>query len=102
MSVNYFVKARKMYDLIERYLECIISEYDDLIQLSNNNNADISELIFCLNNYNKKKQEILLLKEQIHNILMNSCDHNFETHTVDFGLDSSCSIEYCLKCECHK
>ena len=99
-NTNYLVKLRHSYNFIERYLDNIISEYVDLIKLSNNNKVNATNLQLFLNDYNKKKKEVLLMKEQINNTLMECCDHKFVTDTVDSGLDTSYSVEYCIKCEC--
>jgi hypothetical protein len=99
-NTNYLIKMRRSYDFIERYLDNIINEYDDLIKLSNDNQVNATELQLFLNEYNKKKQGVLLMKEQINNTLMECCDHKFVTDTVDSGLDTSYSVEYCIKCEC--
>jgi hypothetical protein len=93
---------KKKYDSIENYLTNIISEYDDLINLLNYKNLDTEYLREFLEDYNNKKNEVLLLKKQINDQLLSCCDHEFVKDTVDCGLDSSYNIEYCLKCECNK
>ena len=102
MSVDFFLQMRKMYDSIETYLTVIIQKYDDLIEMSNENDIDVEYLYDFLKDYNNKKNEILLFKKKINDQLLLCCDHEFVKDTVDCGLDSSYSIEYCLKCECHK
>ena len=101
-NVKFYLQIKKKYDFIERYLTNIISDYDDLINLSNDNNVDTEYLRYFLEDYNNKKNEVLLLKKQIKEELLLCCDHEFIHDTVDCGLDTSYSIEYCTKCECHK
>ena len=101
-SVKCYLQIKKRYDLIERYLSNIISEYQDLINLSNDNNLDTEYLREFLEDYSNKKNEVLLLKKQINDELLSCCQHEFIKDTVDCGIDSSYNIEYCLKCECNK
>ena len=101
-SVKCYLQIKKRYDLIERYLSNIISEYQDLINLSNDNNLDTEYLREFLEDYSNKKNEVLLLKKQINDELLLYCDHEFVKDIVDCGLDGSYNIEYCLKCECNK
>ena len=102
MSVVFFLQMRKMYDSIETYLTVIIQKYDDLIEMSNENDIDVEYLYDFLKDYNNKKNEILLFKKKINDQLLLCCDHEFVKDTVDFGLDSSLNIEYCVICECNK
>ena len=101
-NVKFYLQIKKKYDFIERYLANIISDYEDLINLSNDNNVDTEYLREFLKDYNNKKNQVLLLKKQINDELLLCCDHEFIHDTVDCGLDTSYNIEYCLKCECHK
>jgi hypothetical protein len=101
-NVKFYLQMKKKYDSIENYLTNIISEYDDLINLLNYKNLDTEYLREFLEDYNNKKNEVLLLKKQINDQLLSCCDHEFVKDTVDCGLDSSYNIEYCLKCECNK
>lgn len=101
-KVNFYLQMKKKYASIEIYLTNIISEYDDLINLSNDNNVNTEYLRDFLEDYNNKKNEVLLLKKQINDELLSCCQHEFVKDTVDCGLDTSYNIEYCLKCECNK
>ena len=101
-NVNFYLQMKKKYASIERYLTNIISEYDDLINLLNDKKLDTEYLRIFLEDYNNKKNEVLLFKKQINNQLLSCCDHEFIKDTVDCGLDGSYNIEYCLKCECNK
>ena len=97
-----FLQMRKQYDLIEKYLIGIIAEYDNLIILSNDKNFDTEYLREFLHDYNNKKIEIANLKKQINDQLLACCDHVFVKDTIDYGLDHTLNIEYCVKCECNK
>ena len=101
-QTNFFLQMRKKYDLIEKYLTSIIAEYDNLIKLSTDANFDTEYLRDFLDDYNNKKIEIANLKKQINDQLLACCDHEFVKDTIDYGLDNTLNIEYCVKCECNK
>ena len=54
-NVKFYLQIKKKYDFIERYLANIISDYEDLINLSNDNNVDTEYLREFLKDYNNKK-----------------------------------------------
>ena len=51
-NVKFYLQIKKKYDFIERYLTNIISDYEDLINLSNDNNVDTEYLRDFLKDYN--------------------------------------------------
>jgi hypothetical protein len=98
-KVKFYLQMKKRYESIERFLENIISEYQDLINLSNDNNVGTEYLRDFLKEYTAKKYEVLLLKQQINYDLNSCCQHDFIRDTIDSGLDSCYNIEYCVNCE---
>jgi len=97
-----FLQMRKQYDLIEKYLAGIITEYDNLIQLSNDNQLDTEYLRDFLHDYDNKKKEVETLKAKISDQLKACCDHDYVKDTIDYGADKTINIEYCSVCECNK
>jgi hypothetical protein len=105
MSVDFYLQIKKKYDYIEIYLGEIIKNYDDLIELFNNNNSnnEVDNDIFTsfLDDYSNKKTQVLLMKKQINDQLMLRCKHEIISDTIDLDPEYSVNIKYCVKCECN-
>ena len=105
MSVDYYLFCRKSYDKIIGKLDEIINIFEEIEELSIEEN-DLLKFDIVLSNqtHNKnvfyyKKQDMQILRALCNKKLIEKCNHEFVEDIIDINPDTSKSIRYCSICE---
>ena len=106
MSVDYYLFCRKSYDIIIRELDYIISvlkEMDEYTQEEEQPKLK-SDIALPKQSDNKlffssRKEHMQFLKQTCDKKIMELCNHEFITDTIDIDQDRSKTIRYCRICE---
>ena len=102
MSVDYFLMLRKQYTTIIEHLNEIISKYDNILLISNNEQMSVEEIeyIQCFKEeYEEKVKQTEYFINYINLSLINCCKHTFVDDIIDIDEDICKNITYCSVCE---
>ena len=102
MSVDYFLMLRKQYTAIIEHLKEIISNYDNILLISNDEQMCVEEIeyIQCFKEeYEEKVKQTEYFINYINQSLFNCCKHTFIDDTIDIDEDTCQNITYCSVCE---
>uniref|UniRef100_A0A6C0DK55 Uncharacterized protein n=1 Tax=viral metagenome TaxID=1070528 RepID=A0A6C0DK55_9ZZZZ len=117
MNTEYLLKMKHENDYINAYLDQIKGIYkhmkedsvyfliDSSLNVNENHiqyNKTIKEIDDLLNQQNEHIQQFILLNKKINRALINMCNHEWCTDSIDIDPDRSKTIEYCKICSCMK
>jgi hypothetical protein len=117
MKLEIFFTMKEKYEIITNHLSEIVSSYDDMINLLNNEDPTDKNAIYELElmmrgkkmyqdkivqiavfiNLCNKKQQQMLEKRQV-----SICEHEFITDYIDVDIERCQKITYCSKCNATK
>ncbi len=113
MNHNYVIKLKPDNDSISAYLNEIKELYSQMKEFSIYNLIDntlnvndkftqsnkyMTLINDLLNEQNEHLQKLILTNKLINKNLINLCNHEIITDTIDIDLDRSKTIEYCKIC----
>ena len=109
MSLEYFFSLKKNYENIYLNLEEIRNTYikileDSIIENGDNqysqvSRGEITNIQFCISEYEEKMKQIETSKQNINNKLKEICQHEFVRDYIDVSPERSIEITYCSICE---
>ena len=94
MDINYLLILKKKYENIIFFLYEIISEYNEINNLSEKceQNEKITKYMYEIN-----VNKCILL--DINTEIQKMCNHDFVDDYIDISPDETKQIRYCKKCE---
>jgi hypothetical protein len=105
MSLEYYLFCREKYGFILNHLEQINELFDNVINLTENENCIIEKNYYniFLTELNSKsiekiKENVEKLKNICNNKIIELCDHDYINDLIDITPDRSENIIYCQKC----
>ena len=109
MSINYFFSRKKDYENIYMYLEEVRNIYLQMLDDSINENGnhpysrvsrgDITNIQFCITDYEEKMKQIQTIKRNINDKLKEICKHEFVRDNIEISPELTTEITYCSICE---
>jgi hypothetical protein len=116
-KIDFFLKLDKIQKNIECNLSYLVENYDELIDVTKNNdmkdelleyNGDIktnneykNSIVEKRNIYKKKLMEVNKFNHFIKDTLFDVCNHRFVKDNIDITCELSQEIHYCEICSCN-
>jgi len=106
MNLDYFLLKKKIYNNLIRNLNSIISDYDELLELSlKNDQNNLGLFLFEISQIKKQKNKLLRYLKDVNTFQMicsnhvkTTCEHQFENDSIDITPERSQNICYCVVC----
>ena len=97
MESNIFFLKKKQYLKLIDKINYMIETYKTLRELDINEDYSM-----YINFYDRQKIDIYNKINECNKNLHKLCNHQFVEDVIDYGLDSSQYIKYCILCECQE
>lgn len=98
MSFTSLSNKKKQLNNIKSYLLEIVAIYEEIVH--NNENNDILDNVFNnIKDYNIKIDEINISIQEVNEMMISCCEHEFIDDSIDINCEKSQNIRYCSICE---